>query len=101
MYYIVGFISTQRIIKIDSGSRNEGQLISKNQRFRGSYEAVGQAVGQKQMTIDYLEKMIELAEKELKIDFKKKNQIPHNLVVPSESEKNELQVKSIVSFFRD
>ncbi|MEN9304591.1 MAG: hypothetical protein RL264_3020 [Bacteroidota bacterium] len=69
MYYIVGFKSTQRIIKIDSGSRNEGQLISKNQRFRGSYEAVGQAVGQKQMTKDYLEKMIELAEKELKIDF--------------------------------
>ncbi|NBU82375.1 MAG: transposase [Flavobacteriaceae bacterium] len=36
------------------------------------------AVGQKQMAIDYLEKMIEIAEEELKIDIKKNLNTPHS-----------------------
>ncbi len=39
------------------------------------------AVGQKQMNIDYLEKMIDLAKEHYNIDIKK-TQTPHNLVVP-------------------
>ncbi len=35
-------------------------------------------VGQKQIAIDYLEKMIELAEDELKIDIKKKSNTPQS-----------------------
>jgi transposase-like protein len=37
-----------------------------------------QAVGQKQMNIDYLEKMIELAEEELKVDIKKNSNTPQS-----------------------
>jgi transposase-like protein len=37
-----------------------------------------QAVGQKQMNIDYLEKMIELAESELNIDIKKNLNTPQS-----------------------
>jgi transposase-like protein len=36
------------------------------------------AVGQKQMAIDYLEKMIQIAEEELKIDIKKNSNTPHS-----------------------
>lgn len=38
-------------------------------------------VGQKQIMIDYLEKMIELASAEYEIDIKK-NSLPHNRMVP-------------------
>lgn len=37
-----------------------------------------QTVGQKQMAIDYLEKMIELAEEDLKVDIKKKSNTPQS-----------------------
>jgi transposase-like protein len=37
-----------------------------------------QAVGQKQMNIDYLEKMIELAETDLNIDIKKNSNTPQS-----------------------
>jgi hypothetical protein len=35
-------------------------------------------VGQKQIQIEFLEKMIEIAEKELKIDIKKKSSTPQS-----------------------
>ena len=37
-----------------------------------------QTVGQKQMAIDYLEKMIELAEEDLKVDIKKNSNTPQS-----------------------
>ena len=37
-----------------------------------------QTVGQKQMAIDYLEKMIALAEEDLKIDIKKNSNTPQS-----------------------
>lgn len=37
-----------------------------------------QAVGQKQIKIDYLEKMIDLAKEEYKIDIKKNSNTPHS-----------------------
>lgn len=47
------------------------------------------AEGQKQMSIDYLEKMIDLAKKEYDIDIKK-TQTPHTLVVPRAQRKIKL-----------
>ena len=48
-----------------------------------------QAVGQKQIMIDYLEKMMEIAKQEFKIDIQKKT-TPHNLPVQEKQAKNRL-----------
>jgi transposase len=48
-----------------------------------------QAVGRKQMNIDYLEKMIDLAKEHYDIDIKK-TPTPHLLVVPSQPNNLEL-----------
>jgi transposase-like protein len=41
-------------------------------------KSLEQVVGKKQMNIDYLEKMIELAKEEFDIDIKKNSNIPHS-----------------------
>jgi transposase-like protein len=51
-----------------------------------------QAVGQKQMNIDYLEKMIDLAKEHYGIDIKK-TQTPNTMVVPRTQRKIKLQFK--------
>ena len=47
------------------------------------------SLGQKQMTIDFLEKLIELAKQQYNIDIKK-TQTPRNLVVPRPQRKRKL-----------
>jgi len=53
-------------------------------------EELERIVGQKQIKIDYLEKMIELASEELKIDLKKNSNTPQSQVVPREPLKTKL-----------
>ena len=48
--------------------------MSKNKQLTEKIKELEQIVGQKQMKIDYLEKLIELSEEELKIDIKKKDE---------------------------
>ena len=47
--------------------------MSKNKQLVEKIKELEQVIGQKQMKIDYLEKLIELSESELKIDIKKKD----------------------------
>lgn len=63
--------------------------IQKIKDLEARVKLLEQTVGQKQMVIDYLDEMIELAEEDLKVDIKK-IQIPHNLVVPRPSKKNRI-----------
>jgi len=58
-----------------SGSRIIVEMTSQedtNKELRKKIAALEQAVGKKQMQIDYLEKLIELSEKAYKIEIKKK-----------------------------
>ena len=52
--------------------------LQKIKDLEARIKSLEQAVGQKQMNIDYLEKMIELAEEELKIDIKKNSNTPQS-----------------------
>lgn len=61
----------------------------KIKRMEARIKELERAVGQKQMNIDYLEKMIDLAKEHYDIDIKK-TQTPHNLVVPGPQRKIEL-----------
>ena len=54
-----------------------------------------QAVGRKQINIDYLEKMIELTKEQYDIDIKKIT-TPHTLVVPRQQKATKLQSKCTV-----
>ena len=47
--------------------------MSKNKQHVERIKELEQIIGQKQMKIDYLEKLIEISETELKIDIKKKD----------------------------
>jgi transposase len=58
-----------------------------------------QAVGQKQIKIDYLEKMIDIAKDELKIDIKKITTC-HNQLVQRKSRTNKFFFKSDVYCFK-
>ena len=53
----------------------------KMKQMEARIKELEQAVGQKQMNIDYLEKMIELAKENYDIDIKK-TQTPYTMVVP-------------------
>lgn len=50
----------------------------KLKELEGKVKELEQAVGQKQMNIDYLEKMIDLAKEEFDIDIKKNSNTPHS-----------------------
>jgi transposase len=52
--------------------------LQKIKDLEARVRSLEQAVGQKQMNIDYLEKMIELAEEELKVDIKKNSNTPQS-----------------------
>lgn len=53
------------------------------------------AVGIKQLNIDYLEKMIDIAKDELGVDIKKIT-TPHNQLFPSKQKRNERLTESII-----
>lgn len=55
----------------DSQSKKIKELEERNKELE-------RALGQKQMNIDYLEKMIEIAKEELNIDIKKNSNTPHS-----------------------
>ena len=60
----------------DHGSRIIVEMKSQdqtNKELRAKIKELESIVGKKQITIDYLEKLIELTEKELKISVKKKD----------------------------
>lgn len=52
--------------------------ITKLKELEQKIKALEQAVGQKQIKIDYLEKMIEIAKEELNIDIKKNYSTPQS-----------------------
>lgn len=52
--------------------------IHKIKELEEKVKALERVVGQKQMNIDYLEKMIELAKQEFDIDIKKNSDTPHS-----------------------
>ena len=55
----------------DSQAKKIKELEERNKELE-------RALGQKQMNIDYLEKMIEIAKEELDIDIKKNSNTPHS-----------------------
>lgn len=63
--------------------------MEKNKQFENRIVELERALGQKQMQIDYLEKMIDLAKEEFDIDIKK-TQTPNALVVPGSSRRIKL-----------
>lgn len=67
----------------------------KLKRMEARIKELERAVGQKQMNIDYLEKMIELAKEHYDIDIKK-TQTPYNLVVPKQPKRFKLQFEQFV-----
>ena len=52
--------------------------LNKIKELEEKVKLLEQAVGQKQIKIDFLEKMIELASEEYKIDLKKNLNTPHS-----------------------
>ena len=52
--------------------------FEKMKQMEARIKELEQAVGQKQMNIDYLEKMIDLAKEHYDIDIKKNSNIPHS-----------------------
>ena len=64
----------------------------KMKQMEARIKELEQAVGQKQMNIDYLEKMIDLAKEHYGIDIKK-TQTPNTMVVPRTQRKIKLQFK--------
>ena len=61
-----------RVIEMKSSS------MTKLKELEQKIKALEQAVGQKQIKIDYLEKMIEIAKEELHIDIKKNYSTPQS-----------------------
>ena len=61
-----------RVIEMKSSS------MTKLKELEQKIKALEQAVGQKQIKIDYLEKMIEIAKEELNIDIKKNYSTPQS-----------------------
>ncbi len=52
--------------------------IQKIKDLEARVKLLEQTIGQKQMVIDYLDKMIELAEEDLKVDIKKNSNTPQS-----------------------
>lgn len=61
-----------RVIEMKASS------VTKLKELEQKIKALEQAVGQKQIKIDYLEKMIEIAKEELNIDIKKNYSTPQS-----------------------
>lgn len=59
-----------RIVEMESSNQNKLKELAKK------VKELEQMVGQKQIAIEYLEKMIELAKTDLKIDIKKNYSLP-------------------------
>lgn len=65
----------KRNIKVVEMSESSSQKVKELQKRIAELERI---VGQKQLNIDYLEKMIELAKEELGIDIKKNSDTPQS-----------------------
>jgi transposase len=61
--------ATRVVVEMESEAQKTKELIARNAELE-------RIVGQKQMSIDFLEKLLEIASKELKMDIKKSFSIP-------------------------
>ncbi|UOG36569.1 transposase [Leptospira noguchii] len=59
----------------------ENSISTKLEMLKAKIKELESVIGQKQMKIDFQEKMIELAEKEYCVDIKKKNLVPNASLV--------------------
>ncbi|PWK28455.1 transposase [Arcicella aurantiaca] len=61
--------ATRVVVEMESEAQKTKELLARNAELE-------RIVGQKQMSIDFLEKLLEIASKELKMDIKKSFSIP-------------------------
>ena len=65
---------TRLVIEMESEALKTKTLLERNAELE-------RIIGQKQLKIDYLEKLIEIASEDLKIDLKKSINIPHSIIL--------------------
>ena len=65
--YKYSTFNKKKVIVVESSKSSQNKLKELQQRIK----ELERAVGQKQLHIDYLEKMIEIAQEDLKVDIKK------------------------------
>lgn len=63
----------QRVVEFNDSTMN------KLQEYENRIKELERLVGQKQIKIEYLEKMIDIAKEELDIDIKKNSDTPHSI----------------------
>ncbi|WP_240938717.1 transposase [Arenibacter sp. 6A1] len=67
----------------------KGRSNKKMKELEARVKELDRTKGRKQIIIDFLERMMDIAKEELDIDIKKKTSAPHNQLVPEKPAKNE------------